>query len=374
MRISVNSFGKAALVGITLAIPLAGCGQVLGIEDWQQGSGGQGGEGGSASTSTGTSTGTQAQVQASAASATSGTGGVGQGGQDPGCDGTCTPEVPAGWLGPVAVTVGDKIAPLPACGPEWSSQTDWQTGTLTAPDAQCGTCNCSSPSGGYCALTQVNISIHTESACNTSSSATTPVTTPNACTQVGLGTALGNTVFGMLHGQSLPTMGSSCVPSGGGATKPPAYFDKQARICEGLPALTDCANGTLCAPKLPPDFRLCIYQPAPDGANLVCPGGYDQLPFFYADIADTRGCTTCQCGVPFNQTCPLSVSYYGAAGCSTTPASTQPPNVCASLGTPQSVYAKVNTGAPSGGSCVPSTLNPTGEVWGTERTLVCCLP
>ena len=86
-------------------------------------------------------------------------------------DYACAPVVPSDWLGPVAVYLGATNNPPPPCGAEWTGQTDWLAGTLTAPAVQCSTCACVPP-GGSCALQGTGVHFYKDLVCDESMAVT----------------------------------------------------------------------------------------------------------------------------------------------------------------------------------------------------------
>jgi hypothetical protein len=156
-------------------------------------------------------------------------------------------------------------------------------------------------------------------------------------------------------------------------------FDKVARICEG-PQLGACVSEGACVPPTPPGFgpSHCVYKQVDDTPNPTCPTGYSPLTFFYKAIIDMRGCTQCQCGAPTGRACQISAEVFPTNTCSAGTGVPQTLNDCSLFANPllgATIPIKINPGMPSGGACnslVAST--PTGEAYGSYRTLVCCLP
>ena len=101
------------------------------------------------------------------------------------------------------------------------------------------------------------------------------------------------------------------------------------------------------------------------------------MTFIYKEIVDMRGCTPCDCTPPMGVTCEVTADLFADSLCS---GSGVPEmlNNCNQLPNPivgATVFIQAYLGPPMGGSCIPTTTSmPTGVVYGSAPTMVCCLP
>jgi hypothetical protein len=131
----------------------------------------------------------------------------------------------------------------------------------------------------------------------------------------------------------------------------------------------------VCAPKAPEGFGvpLCIHR---DG-DVSCPEvDYTKKTLVYRSIADTRGCSACQCDPPTGGTCPATVQTYpfqdtcSGGGSQILPAD----GSCASTFKNVSSAVIHTTGAPTGASCTHTGGAPTGAAAVAQPVTVCCEP
>jgi hypothetical protein len=97
---------------------------------------------------------------------------------------------------------------------------------------------------------------------------------------------------------------------------PPAEFSTRTTLCLATPIEIDegCAKGELCAavPDAPFEAPACIWI----AGDVPCPVGsnYEVRILLHQDIADTRGCTACECGA-IGGTCSATIEVYDEQIC-----------------------------------------------------------
>jgi hypothetical protein len=277
--------------------------------------------------------------------------------------GTCAPNAPGGWMGPVSLYVGAVAAP--SCDADASSLFNGQ-GDLVAPAATCSNCSCGTATGVTCA-TPV-LSIFEDTQCTKPATPQT-ATVSSSCSPV-LALALAVTVAA-----PLPT-GGSCAPSGGALTAPAAAWSTRAQACP-ISVPGSCSGGGLCVPGQPASSSVCVMKP---GTETLCPPGYPSGPqVFYTGVDDTRGCSACTCGSPSGATCAIgspAIDAFVTPPCTATPNLTlTAPSPCTALGgalfmelVSQPMVSGQGTCAVSGGGMPSGAATPTGA------TSFCCLP
>jgi len=287
--------------------------------------------------------------------------------EDPLCtDYQCAAEAPIGWIGPIALHIGTD--PNATCAGAWSSQAfSSGYGSLDAPGASCGDCNCGSPSGASCSVAAVDLYDYYD--CFPSAEDHTQTAgSPNTCYPIEFASYQYNSARGDVPMAS----GGSCSPSGGVASVEPATFAQQALGCDGAPSGEGCTAG-LCVPipEAPLSPLLCIVH---DG-DTNCPSGpYVEKHLTYQAVDDTRGCTDCGCGSPQGVSCGgqtyLYTDHYNntcAGGPVVVP---HDGSTCVNVDWPGSM--QFIPGSPSGGSCSESGGQPTGSALPADPLTICC--
>jgi hypothetical protein len=227
---------------------------------------------------------------------------------------------------------------------------------LNAPAATCG-CSCGAPQGVECSA--VNVSASSGCASGTTCVGTMP---GHQCVAWNVGSPGGSACSATPP--SAQVTGGSCAASPS-TTVPVAMWSGQARACS--PPAGACAGGACTTPALDPSFKLCVEQQG----EQSCPAGWSQQHVEYATANDTRGCSACSCGALSGVSCdpmasapPISdVSFYSDSQCTTLPTS----YLCS---TPYP-YARYEP-TPTGGSCAPSTVAPTGSATASGAVTFCC--
>jgi hypothetical protein len=272
------------------------------------------------------------------------------------CAGECV-EVPAGWEGPVVVSVGSPGTPLD-CSPGTSIFHDGSIGPTPTGSVECDACSCDE-SGVVCGDITVNLfdDIICASQCGSvslSHGVCTPV--PAACSGSITRMAYGPQP-GWVSGQCAP------VPAVQQPVLPSVEWTQSARACEGSPA-GSCGVGS-CFEPVAGWWGPCISTVG----DVACPAEFPTKVTAYDDYDDTRGCTECQCGSPADP-CPLVVQLMDSSCSLDGPESRGlDANSCQfGDGTPQDA---LRFGAWE--SCGVSGGEPEGEVVGTGARTHCCV-
>jgi hypothetical protein len=169
------------------------------------------------------------------------------------------------------------------------------------------------------------------------------------------------------YGAKAPTVtpsGGTCAPSGGTLTADAPAWQLEALVCGGAASAGTCSAG-ICAvePAEPFGPAVCIHK---DG-DEACPEGFPARTLVYAEFADTRSCTACNCGAPSGISCPIN-TFAGACGNMGIPLA--PGNVCDN----DNYYYVARLGPAIGGSCPVSGGEPSGSLDPISPITVCCAP
>lgn len=128
----------------------------------------------------------------------------------------------------------------------------------------------------------------------------------------------------------------------------------------------DCDGGS-CLPPIPSGFgpEWCIYRdddvPCPDGA-------YAQRRSYWADVMDTRACTSCVCGLEAEDCSQAALQVYAESECSGAPAAILGDQTCtAAQGASVSVASPTSTTCP-----VSHAAEPTGDIEPVGPFTFCC--
>jgi hypothetical protein len=106
--------------------------------------------------------------------------------------------------------------------------------------------------------------------------------------------------------------------------------------------------------------------------DVPCPAGYTNKQVFYDAFDDTRGCTTCTCGVATGNCVGGSVSLHNASDCSDAGTSL---NLSSCTPAPTTTHAKYSDGAATNVKCpaTPSSGLATGAATPKNAVTFCCL-
>jgi len=262
----------------------------------------------------------------------------------------CLPAPPAGWIGPVALAIGDPSA-IPSCA-GGGAEFEGGSGTAYVPLAECPcTCNATPTltcTGHYDLHDDVNCQLASFSGSTTN------------CANVMF---VAKYIFASITSGNDGTCGvTSTDPPPGGVTWP-----MMARGCAAT-AGKGCGDG-VCVSQPAGFDRLCIYSPG----DVVCPSGdYTERSVVerYVLANDTRGCDTpCTCA-SFDAACSGSLTVYDTMGC--TGNSTW-------LAIDGCTYSGFDVGSVEyvpvvSGTCVPGARTPIGDAGAFDTTTVCCKP
>jgi hypothetical protein len=216
---------------------------------------------------------------------------------------TCVPAAPEGWSGPGAIAQGDNTGEPPACPASFEAAASLAYAELVAPPAQCD-CTCD-PINPQC--DDIELVFDDVVACDAA-----PEETLN-----DKGTCSGYfTAIDGYYAADPPVVVSGACGADPSSVTPPAEFSTRTTLCLATPIEIDegCAKGELCAavPDAPFEAPACIWN----AGDVPCPVGsnYEVRTLLHQDIADTRGCTACECGA-IGGTCSATIEVYDEQIC-----------------------------------------------------------
>ena len=193
------------------------------------------------------------------------------------CDGggVCVPLVPDGWSGPVVFGAWTPDMTALACPQDWTINATGGN-QLDAPMPSCG-CTCM-PTQGSCAI---NYTYYDDPNCE--NGAFSGAVGPACMAEVHYGR---DSVIAVAAPQ-----GSACTPTPT-ANVPAPVWGENAIACAPAASLGDCEGG-VCMPD-PPFGDYCVSAPG----DQSCPAGpFIARRLIYRNVADTRACTPCECGL-----------------------------------------------------------------------------
>jgi hypothetical protein len=274
---------------------------------------------------------------------------------------SCTEQAPKGWLGPIALRVGDDDT---TCSGSLSDKAFEAGDEPHAEAASCSTCTCSGGDSACSAF--VNFEASAADGCN-GSSCTTSVN--QACVQV-TPPCLKDQSNASLK-TKLPAAAGACKPSTPSASLPEAKWNTRVLACAAPSAdHGGCKSDQLCLPRDPgADFaaNYCVWK---DG-DTACPSAtFGARHVYYRALHDTRACTACACSGP-NCSYQWQVFDPSDAMCKTP--------VLTLSSVDQCVQANVSAGAlrvgaevTGDGKCTPSGGDSAGDVTASAPLTVCC--
>lgn len=268
----------------------------------------------------------------------------------------CVPPIPAGWSGPHAVTRSpDGGAPSPC--PPGMGEGMTLIESAVADDATCQ-CSCSELVASGCVGGNFPIALGVAAGlCPPASGAGTVgpgcMNTATDWMWAGVPGAVTQPVFDP----------GTCAPLENPIVPPPT-ITAQLRVCSPFLTEDGCDGGALCSPPPPPMGQLCIVQEG----EQECPPPYPNANTGYADLADDRGCTACQCTEPFGA-CEGQVVLYDEAGCVGL-ASAIGAGQCAAPGVIHSLQLVGNPTITM--ACEPNNPTPTGGIELRTPFTICC--
>jgi hypothetical protein len=354
---------RAPVAGLALvaACSTAACSVLLDWSDFSGGTGGTGDASGLVDSSTGDAT--------SGADGSGGPDGATGDGAPGTCASTCESAPPAGWAGPLALSVtAASQGAAPACGAGFDATPAFDGfADLTAPAPTCSACACGASSGVTC--TGPTMSFFVDTACMTPAGgsltvSSSCVTTPFEAQSV------------MLTGPS--ATGGTCPSTGGALTSSAPSWGQVARACapSSLPSGDGCDAGQVCAPApaAPYSTRPCVMQA---GTATSCPAGYPGGPqVFYAGVDDGRGCSTCVCTGPTGAQCTAPAPAVDIAvdpSCSVPMGTLDAPSACVAFQGLEFVTLAGTPTVSSAGTCaLVGGGDPMGNAIPSGATSFCC--
>ena len=327
---------------------LAGCQQILGIEEGSE--------------------------RASGGAAAAGAGGVAGGEvcnnasdddgdelidcEDSDCAASTCLAVPAGWTGPIVMALGSR--PGASCTGDWAEEVFTGGLDLEADPATC-TCGCGPITGLACGGS--NVELYNGSNC-TGGIVSTPIGSGayGACVDVS-----GST--NSFKGAAPPATSGSCPGQLMAMETPPPTYSAYALGC-GAKLGAGCDGA--CAPPLPAGYDYCVYT----DASAVCPTEYP-IPtdvVLRDNIDDTRGCTGCpNCTRDPSAICQADTEVFALPNCVTSIGSAAAEQ-CTNTATTPAQTARVMLTGNITPACAPGTSNSTGGVTAPTRTVCCASP
>lgn len=270
----------------------------------------------------------------------------------------CLDAVPDGWLGPVALLESPTSERPAACADPFAIESIVAYDDLEAPDADC-TCECEAPDDASC-----DIELVVDNTAGCGSPTDDWIIPTNSC----VGTVAG-APGSYWEATATPPDGTCNELASENVAE--AEFTARLQLCtQSRPSPGVCDGADLCAPVPVSPFqdRVCIYAEG----ELECPrdSDYAVRRLVYRDILDTRGCSTCTCGIEGE--CNGNVFLFGSEGCDD--------DVVGGV-TIDGACVQVNLGATAGelsasfevdATCEPSGGTFEGTAVGTDQVTVCC--
>lgn len=281
----------------------------------------------------------------------------------PSCS-ACSPAVPAGWYGPLAIHEGSGTTAPPSCSGDYPvTMYDGFAGPQASP-AVCS-CSCSAPSGATCSKPKV--SFYSNSSCSADCGAGAPQLQLPTCGRPSTLTCDAKEIHSFSVSPSVPS-GGACSPV---ATEqlPRTAWATAVRLCGRSAPGETCEGGGTCSGSTFPPFAAtnrCMLKTG----SWACPSGFPVRRSFYTGGTDTRACSSCSCGSPNGVACSASVSTYDASSCGGAAITRSAPTSCAAV--PSVQRLTVTEPAPYGGSCAASGGAPIGDFVPDGPSTVCC--
>jgi hypothetical protein len=278
----------------------------------------------------------------------------------------CTPAIPVGFQGPVALALesGDSgAAPTPpVCAGAYAIDAlDGHANPLFVP-AAC-TCACGPVDGG---CTDPVVETFTDNVCvNKCNQMIAGACTSDACGQSSQSAKI--TMPSQASGGSCAESVQKGVPPWNAAQG----WGTAGRACAGGPLPEGgCPASEVCSAPPPASFGagLCVWQTG----DVACPATYPSKQLLYASGADDRDCAdACTCAPPAGVACNATVTASPNATCSGGTLLTGGAT-CNFYGTMSTPYVNATVMA-SGGSCASGgSATPSGAVTPTSPSTICC--
>lgn len=274
--------------------------------------------------------------------------------------GTCIPDAPPDWQGPVVVLEGSPLDP-PACDMPWPMEILRANAGLTAPDPVCD-CACEAPEGGTCG--DVTLKRH-DSSCLAVPTLQVSLA-PDSCDDNG---GAGFPAGGKWHAEPSEYVGGGCAPI---PTEdvPEATWDTEHVICTADALQGTCEPSATCRPAPPADAVVCIHK---DG-DLPCPqrSPYTNRQVVFGGMDDGRRCTECSCGDP-EGTCASEVRFVQNSCIGGVLVGSHAVDGSCFDGPMLTFdYLALSSATPNA-TCAPTPSIPEGEALPKEPVTLCCM-
>ncbi len=296
------------------------------------------------------------------------------------CSAECVASAPDGWFGPYVQPVDPGTGDETSCEGDYPDSIRGGVAGAAGDDAECG-CSCGAPTGGACEdplTVQVYDQDQNGFACSTITDTILTADTPFSNDTNGSG-------INVRILEPDVTTAPTCAPS---ATEniDPIELGASVELCGGGVAEGDCEGDEVCVPELSAGFisAHCVYTEG----DVPCPVGTDfsNRTVYFAEITDTRDCSSCSCGAAQNTDCDGSVSFFATyiqsgGGFVTDPAEVEPatgacrqidPNLTPTAGVTYGMVYDPET--PTSSGCNPIGGDAQGSVSADDAFTVCCTP
>lgn len=215
----------------------------------------------------------------------------------------CVPVAPEGWSGPGAIAQGDNTGEPPMCPASFDAVAYLAYAELVAAPSQCD-----------CACDPINpqcdgpvLAFDDAAACDSAQ---------EQVLQEGGNCSGFFTAIDGYYAADPPAVVSGACGADPSSVTPPAEFSTRTTLCVATPIeIGDgCSTGEVCAavPDAPFEAPACIWI----AGDVPCPAGsaFEARTLLHQDIADTRGCTACECGA-IGGTCTATIEVYDEQLC-----------------------------------------------------------
>lgn len=293
----------------------------------------------------------------------------------------CAPELPSGWVGPLALFSGANGSAVPECRdagaylvPEYAGL----VGDLSTEGWSCPSCSCGPPEG---ASATVRISYRSGSCAGACAfgSELCGATFGTGCSALVLnqGSLTGSEPLSLTLDAVDAAPGSCQALTEGSIALPPSLpYAKTGLACASGRGKGACGAGGICVPRPAAPFAQapCIAHPG----EVECPSGYAaRREVFSTAFLDQRSCTACACGSVEGVSRMVQVTdFAGDLGCDGASLVLGEVNGCIQPGVEwvagvdqRHLSVEVTT---EGGQCTAQPSTATGQLSPSGETLTFC--
>jgi hypothetical protein len=273
-------------------------------------------------------------------------------------DEACTPAIPAGWRGPVALAANQ---PCPETMPDelFVSHT-----TLDVPEISCE-CSCGSPSEVGCSGPVVLAAREVECKQEDFFPSLVPF---KAGATVNVKPQSARSWATTLSTHPLPEVTAGICEPIAEVSIPEPSFRNELRTCAPAADPSACEERGACLRE--PATPICIFQEG----ETECPAGpYSERTVSYQAIEDSRACSSCECG-PAEGVCDGPITF--SIEDTTVFQQFDPSTSCIDLPFTPTHGGHAIAGSPATESaiCQATTSTPSGTALPAAPMTTCCLP